>query len=197
MAMRAILRCARSQPAPSKNSNSHLSGPELAKSIFFPTALDVTIRGNTPGRPIAAIASRAGERLLLMKLTTHMEVEMMLKSLSSNNRTAFDIVNVIAGLGLLLSPWYLGYTAETHAVWNAGIVGVIIAAVAIAALLAFHEAEEWINLVLGLWALISPWALDFSAVTAAMWAHVIVGVVVAVLAAGGIWFTHNRPLSTA
>jgi hypothetical protein len=30
-----------------------------------------------------------------------------------------------------------------------------------------------------------------------MWAHVIVGVVVAVLAAGGIWFTHNRPLSTA
>lgn len=32
----------------------------------------------------------------------------MLKSLSSNNRTAFDVVNIITGLGLLLSPWYLG-----------------------------------------------------------------------------------------
>ena len=32
----------------------------------------------------------------------------MLKSLSSDNRKVFDIVNIAAGLGLLLSPWYLG-----------------------------------------------------------------------------------------
>ena len=37
----------------------------------------------------------------------------MLKSLSSNNRTAFDIVNVVAGLGLLVSPWLFGVAAET------------------------------------------------------------------------------------
>lgn len=29
----------------------------------------------------------------------------MLKSLSSDNRTAFDVANIVAGLGLLLSPW--------------------------------------------------------------------------------------------
>ncbi|MDK4743037.1 SPW repeat protein [Rhizobium sp. CNPSo 3464] len=68
--------------------------------------------------------------------------------------------------------------------------------VAVAALYAFHEAEEWVNLV-GIWAIVAPWVLGFSAVTAAMWAHVIAGIIVAVLAAGSIWFGHNRPWSTA
>lgn len=120
----------------------------------------------------------------------------MTKSLSSNNRTAFDIVNIVAGLGLLIAPWLFGFAAETYAAWNAWIVGAAIAVVAVAALYAFYEAEEWINLVLGIWAAVAPWVLGFSAVTAAMWAHVIVGLVVAVLAAGSIWFSHNHPLST-
>ncbi|MEX2696589.1 SPW repeat protein [Rhizobium mongolense] len=120
----------------------------------------------------------------------------MLKSLSSNHRTAFDIVNIVAGLGLLITPWLFGFAAETYAAWNAWIVGAAIAVVAVAALYAFYEAEEWINLVLGIWAVVAPWVLGFSAVTAAMWAHVIAGLVVAVLAAGSIWFSHNHPLST-
>ncbi len=121
----------------------------------------------------------------------------MLKSLSSNNRSALDIANIVAGLGLLISPWLLGYGAETWAAWNGWIVGAAIALVAGAALYAFHEAEEWINVVLGIWAIVAPWILGFSAVTTAMWAHVIAGIVVAVLAAGGIWFSNHRPWSTA
>ncbi|MBX4897240.1 SPW repeat protein [Rhizobium bangladeshense] len=121
----------------------------------------------------------------------------MLKSLSSNNRTAFDIVNIVAGLGLFISPWLFGFAAEASAAWNAWIVGAAITVIAVAALYAFYEAEEWCNLVLGIWAVIAPWILGFSAVIAAMWAHVIVGLIVAVLAAGSIWFSHNHPVSTA
>ncbi|CAL8980581.1 hypothetical protein RHODGE_RHODGE_01339 [Rhodoplanes serenus] len=121
----------------------------------------------------------------------------MVKSLSSSNRTAFDVVNIVAGLGLLLSPWYFGFTSEAYAAWNAWIVGAAVAVIAAAAVFAFHEAEEWINLVAGLWAVIAPWALGFSAVTAAMWAHVIAGIVVAVVAGGSIWLVRNRPFSTA
>jgi hypothetical protein len=121
----------------------------------------------------------------------------MLKSLSSNSRPALDIVNIVAGLGLFLSPWYLAYTGESYAAWNAWIVGAVVALIAIGALVAFREYEEWANLVLGLWSIIAPWALGFAAVTAAVWAHVIAGIVVAVLAAGNVWFVHNRPLSTA
>ena len=35
----------------------------------------------------------------------------MVKSLSSNGRPALDVVSLVAGLGLLLSPWYLGFTS--------------------------------------------------------------------------------------
>lgn len=121
----------------------------------------------------------------------------MLKSLSSENRAVFDIVNVVAGLGLLFSPWYLGFTAESSATWNAWITGAAVTLLAAAALHAFHQAEEWASLVLGIWAVIAPWVLGFAMVSAAVAVHVIAGLVVAVAAALSLWFTTNRPLSTA
>jgi hypothetical protein len=62
---------------------------------------------------------------------------------------------------------------------------VIIAAISIAALAAFAVWEEWLNLVMGLWVLVSPWVLGFPS-GAAMPVHIVIGVVVAVLAALGI-----------
>nr|WP_185985416.1 SPW repeat protein [Aureimonas mangrovi] len=121
----------------------------------------------------------------------------MLNSQSSDKRAVLDSVNVVAGLGLLLSPWYLGYAAETYAAWNAWVGGAAITLIAIAALFAFHEVEEWANLGLGLWTVIAPWALGFQAVAAPMWAHVIAGLAVVIIAATSLWFTTNRPLSTA
>ncbi|TWG55233.1 MULTISPECIES: SPW repeat protein [Phyllobacteriaceae] len=121
----------------------------------------------------------------------------MLKSLNSDNRTAFDIVNIVAGLGLLLSPWYLGYSAETYAAWNAWVVGAAVTLIGVAALFAFHQVEGWANVALGLWAVIAPWALGFSAVTAAMAAHVIAGLIAAALAAVSLWLGSNQPYSTA
>ncbi|TIM34658.1 MAG: hypothetical protein E5Y61_10990 [Mesorhizobium sp.] len=121
----------------------------------------------------------------------------MLKSLKTESRPVIDIFNVIAGIALVTSPWYLGYAAETYAAWNAWIAGAAIALMAVGALVAFHAYGEWANLVVGLWTLVSPWALGFSGLAAAMWVHVIVGIVVAALAAGSLWFFGNRPLSTA
>jgi nitric oxide reductase large subunit len=116
-----------------------------------------------------------------------MEESTMLKSLHSDSRTAFDVANVVAGLVLLLSPWYLGYAGETYAAWNAWIVGAAMALIAVAALVAFHQIEEWANVGLGVWAVSAPWVLGFSAVASAMWVHVIAGLAVAVLAAVSLW----------
>jgi SPW repeat len=58
------------------------------------------------------------------------------------NESFVDVVNLILGAWLFLTPWAFGF-AGGEAGWNAWIFGVLIAVVAIAALLAFAEWEEW------------------------------------------------------
>ncbi len=112
---------------------------------------------------------------------------------SKLSRQWHDAVNVLLGLWLVISPWLLGYTAESMAAWNAWVPGVIIAVAAIAALTAFHEWEEWVNALLGVWLVISPWILGYAAVAAAMWNHVIVGIVCAALAIWATWQARQQP----
>jgi hypothetical protein len=93
-----------------------------------------------------------------------------------------DPVNLILGLWLVVSPWALAFEAEANPTWNAVILGILIAAVALIALFRVMAWEEWVNLALGVWLVISPWLVGFSDLVAAMWNAVIVGAVVAVLA---------------
>lgn len=109
--------------------------------------------------------------------------------------TILNSINALAGVFLLFSPWMLGFTETANAASNAWIVGAAIAIVALTSLITLYEWEEWVNLVLGAWAIIAPWAVGFSAVSAAVTAHVVVGLVVAVLAAIELWSTHNRPMT--
>ncbi|MAW88222.1 MAG: hypothetical protein CMJ42_17025 [Phyllobacteriaceae bacterium] len=113
------------------------------------------------------------------------------------HRSTFDVVNIIAGLGLAVSPWLFGFAAETAAAWNAWLIGAAVVVMSGAALLAFHKYEEWANLALGIWTIIAPWALGFTVHQAALGVHLVAGLIVAVLAAVTLWFDSNRPLSTA
>lgn len=88
----------------------------------------------------------------------------------------------VAGL-LVVAPFFLVFVNITAAAWNAWIVALVIAGLAIAAILRYAEWEEWINALLGLWLLVSPWILGFTEVPAALWTHVVLGVFVALFAA--------------
>jgi hypothetical protein len=103
-----------------------------------------------------------------------------------------DVANLILGAFLFVSPWIFGFSGSTAAE-NANIVGVIIAVLAIAALAAFAIWEEWLNLIVGLWTLVSPWVLGFQSTTKAMTVSVVVGIAVAILAAVEIWMTSQTP----
>ena len=95
-------------------------------------------------------------------------------------------LNVIAGLWLIISPWIL-HDQVQQAYANNVILGIIIAVLAAIRAGGAHRAAwlSWINLVLGLWVIISPWVLQLPAShTQAFWNNVVVGVVVALLA---IW----------
>jgi SPW repeat len=109
---------------------------------------------------------------------------------NSKSTIACDVVNLILGAFLFITPWLFNYAPGAES-WNAWIAGAVIAALSVVALSAFAEWEEWLNLVVGLWVIVSPWVLSFSANATAMWTNVIVGIVVAVLAAVEIWLTHG------
>jgi hypothetical protein len=95
-----------------------------------------------------------------------------------------DVINLVLGLWLIISPWALSFSADRRPMWNALIIGVIIALAAIAALISFRKWEEWIEAVLGLWLIISPYFLGFTSQMNATVNQVIVGIIVAALA---IW----------
>jgi SPW repeat len=102
-----------------------------------------------------------------------------------------DVANLILGAFLFLSPWIFEFGGT--AAENANIAGIVIAALAIAALAAFAVWEEWLNLIVGLWTLVSPWLLGFSANSKAMMVSVIVGAAVAILAAVELWMMSQFP----
>jgi hypothetical protein len=92
-----------------------------------------------------------------------------------------DVVNLSLGGVLFFSPWL--FDLSTGAPWQtASIVGIIIAVVSIAALAAFAVWEEWLNLIAGLTLIVAPWLLGFQD-RQAMTIDVVIGVIVAVLAA--------------
>jgi hypothetical protein len=111
---------------------------------------------------------------------------------SWSNTKLCDVANLILGAILFFSPWIFGF-ATGMASQNAYVCGIIIAVLSIAALAAFAVWEEWINLIVGLWVLVSPWALGFAATREAMQVHVVIGVLVAVLAAIELWIMHQNP----
>jgi hypothetical protein len=111
-----------------------------------------------------------------------------------NNARLCDVANLILGAILFLSPWIFGF-GSGRASDNAYISGLVIVVLAIAALSAFAVWEEWLNLIVGLWTLVSPWVLGFQG-TAAMRVHVAIGIAVAILAGIEIWLSQNPPRLT-
>jgi cyanate permease len=102
-------------------------------------------------------------------------------------------VNLVLGAVLFLGPWLFGFADQPQAAWNAWITGIVMIGLAAAAIFAFAEWEEWVNLVVGLWALAAPWILGFAGDASATWSHVVVGLVVAALSAAGGWYFHQNP----
>jgi hypothetical protein len=112
--------------------------------------------------------------------------------------TAMNIVNAIVGAGLFLSPWLFGFAGEQAASWNAWIGGLLVAIIAVAAVTQLGTWEEWVNLAIGLWLVISPWVLGFTGLTNAFWCALMAGLAVSVLAAVELWMLsqdQDRPLA--
>ena len=98
--------------------------------------------------------------------------------------------NFVLGIWLIIAPFVLLYRGIQAALGEDVVVGFLIAVFslwqAISEETAQAPAANWLVGALGLWAIVSPYVLHFSAVTNALLNNVIVGAVVAILA---IWLT--------
>ena len=105
-----------------------------------------------------------------------------------SNAKFCDIVNLFLGTILFFSPWLFSLSLGTPR-QTAAIAGLLIAVLSIAALTAFAVWEEWLNLIVGLWLIASPWLFGFQD-SDAMMVDVVIGAVVAALAALEAWMVH-------
>ena len=85
--------------------------------------------------------------------------------------------NIVLGAWLFISPWiFLSAPAGQASAWNLWVVGALIFGVSIFALKDLKPWEEWINLVLGAWVILSPWLFGYATEMPLMWNSVIVGI---------------------
>ncbi len=116
---------------------------------------------------------------------------------NTNARRPQDWCNLILAGLLFFSPWFMGYVGDFMPTRNAWIVGIALAVIAVAALSAFAEWEEWLNLALGLWLVASPWMLGFTGNLRAFWPHMVVGLLTAAISAWAVWDYRHEPHAAA
>jgi hypothetical protein len=92
-----------------------------------------------------------------------------------------DWASWVLGIWLLLSPWILLFEPDASALHTAVAVALLLLLVEVVELSVFRTWEEWINVLLGAWLVISPWVLGIAS-KAATANFVVIGTAVLALA---------------
>ena len=102
-----------------------------------------------------------------------------------------NIICMLAGLWLWISPFVLQFKLGSDASGDASIVGIFISALAMMAVAVPQAWEEWSKVALSVWLLASPWLLGFSHQTVARDNIMIIGLIVVVLS---LWSLIRRTM---
>jgi hypothetical protein len=103
--------------------------------------------------------------------------------------SVLDLYNLLLSMFLFIAPWLFAranVTATVDLLASAAAIAIL----SLGAMVAFTIWEEWANLLLGIWLIVSPWALGF-AHTSAMHCSIGVGAAVAFLALLELWLVYD------
>lgn len=103
--------------------------------------------------------------------------------------SVLDLYNLLLATVLFASPWFFAHASQT-AVVDLRVSAAAIAILSLAAMVAFSHWEEWANLLVGIWLVISPWLLGF-AHTRAMHYAIGIGATIAFMALLELWLRHE------
>jgi hypothetical protein len=97
------------------------------------------------------------------------------------NQTSSSWVNVLLGIWLIISPFVVQYPIH-RAIWNNVVAGIIVIAVGLIRFGMRRQPQwSWLNLILGIWTIIAPFAVGFFSMTLT-WSNIVVGILVAAVA---------------
>ena len=102
-----------------------------------------------------------------------------------DSRSVLDLYNLLLAVILFGAPWFFAH-ASRAAELDLRLSAAAIIILSLAAMIAFSAWEEWLNLALGLWLVVSPWLLGF-AHTHAMHFAIGIGLATAFLASLELW----------
>ena len=105
------------------------------------------------------------------------------------HESVLDLYNLLLAILLFVSPWFLARATGT-AVVDLRASGAAIALLSLVAMFAYASWQEWANLFLGIWLIVSPWLLGF-AHTRAMHYSIGFGVAVAFFSALELWLVYD------
>lgn len=108
-----------------------------------------------------------------------------------------DWADLMLGLAVLLSPWLFGFVEVPAPMWNAVIVGTAIVVLSAFAIAHLEPWEEWLNIALGIWLIVSSWLLEYGAAHKAIACHVGLGLLITFLAASELWEESQEKEKTA
>jgi hypothetical protein len=118
-----------------------------------------------------------------------------------------DWANLVLAVWLFISPWVLNFAVGGTAVgtsgapatsamivdaaWNAWVLGIVIAIVALWAMSQFAPWHEWVSLLLGIWLFVAPWVLRFAGARNPAWDHWIVGILVVLVSLSALAYART------
>lgn len=91
-----------------------------------------------------------------------------------------DWLNLVLGVWLFFSPFFILSATNSIPAWNSYFFGVIIAGFSIWALIQPERWEEWINLAIGVWLIVSPLFPNYTTEHVVMYNQLIVGIIVGI-----------------
>ncbi|MDI3339168.1 MAG: SPW repeat protein [Sphaerobacter sp.] len=106
---------------------------------------------------------------------------------SSAGLSLIQALNIALGIWLLGSTYWLDMSLFKSARVNNGLVATLVIGFAITQLaLPRVRAFAWVGVALGVWLAVSPFVLGFTQLTAGTISNVVVGILVALIAATGL-----------
>lgn len=103
-----------------------------------------------------------------------------------------DFITLLLGAAFIAAPWALGYHANERASASSIVAGLAIIGCAVVALAELPHLFEEVDVVLGVLAAAAPWLIGFAHVPHAAATHVALGLGVAALSLGELWWERSH-----